>query len=52
MADMFIQKFEETESIQLFDSNNEWESSLQRRFTIDRFVLPIDQVLDAAEDNQ
>jgi len=52
MADMFIQKFEANEPIELFDSNNEWESSLHRRFTITRRVLPIDEVSNQAHNYQ
>lgn len=51
MQDMFIRKAETLESLELFDSENEWESSLARHFTILRTVIPVNEVLDERPDN-
>ena len=51
MQDMFIRKAETVESLDLFDSENEWESSLARRFTVVRTVIPVNELLDERPDN-
>ena len=51
MQDMFIRKAETLESLELFDSENEWESSLARHFTVFRTVIPVNEVLDERPDN-
>ena len=51
MQDMFIRKAKTLESLELFDSENEWESSLARHFTVFRTVIPVNEVLDERPDN-
>jgi len=46
MQDMFIQKADDTESLELVTSQNEWESSLGRQFSIVRTVIPVNELLE------
>jgi hypothetical protein len=51
MQDMFIQKADTTTSLELPASQNEWESSLGRQFSVFRTVIPVNELLDERPDN-
>ena len=52
MQDMFIQKADTTASLELIASQNEWESSLGREFSILRRVTPVNELLEEIPNNR
>jgi hypothetical protein len=51
MQDIFIQRADATESLELAASQHEWESSLGRRFSIIRKVIPVNELLEERPNN-